>query len=205
MRKLLALAFVVLLLLVADQAARVVAEAKLATRAREAARSPDSADATITSFPFLGRLLLSGSVPRVKVRVTGAEAGPLRLAVVEVEGTGVALDRSALLSGGIRLQGIETGVVAVELDGAALTEALHVPVSVAGGKVLVGAGPAAVEAGVEVNRAGTLTLRLAGLPALTVPVVRTPLIPCAVTVVSVRGDRARLSCQVDELPAVLRR
>ena len=205
MRKLLALGVLVLLLLIADQAARVVAEGKLASRARVAAGDSASADATIASFPFLGRLLASGSVPRVTVRVTGAEAGPVRLAAVEVEATGVALDRSALLSGKVRLHGIAGGAVAVELDSAALTETLKVPVTIADGKVLVGRGAVAVEATAEVSRAGSLVLRLARLPALTVPVVRTPLIPCAATTVGVRDDRVRLSCEVDELPAVLRR
>lgn len=205
MRKLFGLGVLVVLLLAADQGARAVAEGKLASRAREAAGGPDSADATITSFPFLGRLLASSSVPRVEVRVTGATAGPLRLAAVEVVATGVTLDRGAMFSGHVRLSEIEGGVVTVELDGPSITGVADLPVTIADGKVRVGTGQVAVDAGVTVNRSGSLVLRVAGLPALTVPVVRTPLIPCAATTVSVEGDRVRLSCEVDELPAVLRR
>lgn len=205
MRKLVGLGVLVALLGVADQGARVVAEGKLASRAREAAGGPDSARATIKSFPFLGRLLASSSVPRVEVRVTGATAGPVRLAAVEVVGTGVTLDRGAMFAGDVRLEDIEGGVVTVELDGPSITEVVDLPVTIADGTVRVGAGQVAVNADVTVNPSGSLVLRLRGLPALTVPLVRTPLIPCAATTVSVEGDRVRLSCEVDELPAVLRR
>lgn len=63
----------------------------------------------------------------------------------------------------------------------------------------------AIDADVTVDRTGSIVLRLAGLPALTVAVVRTPLVPCADTTVSVQGERVRLSWGVDELAAVLRR
>lgn len=205
MRKLLALAVLVLVLLAVDQVARVFAEGKLADRAREAARDPDAADAAITSFPFLGRLAASGSVPHVVVRVTGANAGPLRLAAVEVEAWGVSLDRDSLLSGDVRLQDIDRGVVAVELDASAITDVVDLPVRITGGTVRVGNEAVGVDAAVTVDASGALVLRVAGLRTLTVPVVRTPLIPCAATTVSVQDDRVRLSCEVDELPEVLRR
>lgn len=205
MRKLLALAVLAVLLLAADQGARVVAEGKLASRAREAAGGPDSAEATITSFPFLGRLLASGSVPQVAVRVTGARAGPLRLAAVEVDAWDVSLDRDSLLSGDVRLRDIERGVVAVELDASAITGVVDLPVGITDGRVRVGTGAAAVAATVTVDGDGALVLSVAGLRTLTVPVIRTPLFPCAATSVSVDDDRVRLSCEVDELPAVLRR
>lgn len=204
MRKLVTLGLGAVLLVVVDQGTRLVAESQLAARAGRAAGGPDSAEASITSFPFLVRLLTAGSVPRVEVRVTGASAGPLRLAAVEVRADGVALDRGALLSGDVRLEEIDHGLVAVELDGRSLAEAIHLPVTIRDGQVRVGAGRLAVTAGVEVHR-GSLVLRLVGLRALTVPVVRTPLVPCAATSVSVEGDRVRLSCEVDRLPAVLRR
>ena len=205
MRKLLALAMLVLVLLAVDQAARVFAEGKLAARAREAAGGPESADAAITSFPFLGRLTASGSVERVAVRVVGASAGPLRVAAVEVEAWGVSLDRSSLLSGEVRLHDIDRGVVAVELDASAITDVVNLPVRITDGIVRVGNEAVGVNAGVTVDAGGALVLRVAGLRTLTVPVVRTPLIPCSATEVTVRGDRVRLSCEVVELPAALRR
>lgn len=195
---------VVLLLLVVDQGARLVAEGQLAARAREAATDPGSVDASITSFPFIGRLLAAGSVPRVSIRVDDSRAGPVRLAAVVVEADGVELDRGAMFSGEVRVQAIDRGLVAVELDANGLTDALKVPVTVGDGQVRVGVRGVGVRAEVQVKE-GVLGLRVAGLSALEVAIVRTPLIPCAATSVVVAGDRVRLSCELDELPAVLRK
>lgn len=204
MRKLVVLGLLAVLLLVVDQGARLVVEDRLEARARQAATDEDAAHAGITSFPFLGRLLLSGSVPRVRVRVDRPRAGPLRLAAVVVEAFGVEVDRGGLASGRVRLEDIDRGSVSVEIDGAALADTLGLPVTVDGGEVLVGLEGISVPARLDVGD-GALVLRVAGARALRVPVVRTPLIPCAVTSVAVEGDRVRLSCEVDELPPALRR
>ena len=113
MRKLVVAVIVLVLLAVLDQVPRLLAEAKLASRAQEAAPGAESADASITSWPFVGRLLTLGEMSRVVVRVHGVDAGPLRLASVEVRATGVVLDRTALVSGDVRVEGIRRGTVTV--------------------------------------------------------------------------------------------
>ena len=204
MRKLLVLALLGVVLAIVDQGARIFAEGELAARAEEAATDESGASAEITSFPFLGRLAASGSVEHVRVRVEGPRAGPLRLATVVVDASGVTLDRGRLASGQVRLEGIERGTVTAEVDGGALAEVVKLPVRVADGAVQVEVGGATVTAAASVDD-GSLVLRVSGLPALRVPVVRTALIPCAVTTLAVVGDRVRLACEVDELPAALRR
>lgn len=202
MRKLLVAAVLVALLLGADQAARVVTERRLAERARQAA-TVQSAWADISSFPFLGRIFWSGTVREVHVRVTGVQAGPLRLTAVRVDAWGVRLKRDFMFGGRVQVEAIERGMVTVELDGPALSDALHVPVYVEGDRVRVGRG-VAVAAAVRVDRRGTLTLEVAGLPTLTVPAWSTPLVPCTATMAGIVGDRVRLACSVDQLPALLR-
>ena len=204
MRKLVLLGLVAVVLLVADQSGRLAAEGRLASRARDAATDEDSATAAITSFPFLGRLLISGSVARVRIRVDGPRAGPLRLAAVVVEASGVVLDRGRLVQGEVRVEDIDGGSVAVEIDGAALAETLRLPVTVRDGQVRLGVGGVAVPAAAEVDD-GTLVLRAGGLPAFRVPVVRTPLVPCTLATLTVTNDRVRMSCEMDELPSALRR
>ena len=204
MRKLVVLALLAVLLLGVDEGLRLFAEQQLAGRAREMATDEDAADADIASFPFLGRLLVSGSVPRVRIRVRRPRAGPLRLATVVVDASGVVLDRRALMSGDVRLEEIDRGSVHVEIDGGMLSESLGVPVTVRDGAVLVGVRGASVPARAEATD-GALVLRVAGLPVLRVVLPRLPLVPCAVTTVTVEGDRVRLGCEVDELPAALRR
>jgi hypothetical protein len=95
--------------------------------------------------------------------------------------------------------------VAVELDASPNTDVVDLPVRIADGGVRVGNDTVGVDAGVTVDADGSLVLRVAGLRTLRVPLVRTPLIPCAATQVTVSDDRVRLSCEVDELPEVLRR
>lgn len=205
MRKLVVAVIILGLLAVLDQVPRLVAESKLESRAQEAGPGADSADASITSWPFVGRLLALGEMSRVAVRAHGVNAGPLRLASVEVRATGVVLDRTALLSGDVRLEGIRQGTVTVELDAASLTRTLRVPVSIGDGRLRVEVGGAAVATRVDLGRDGSLVLRAGRLPALTLPIVRTPLNPCAATRVAIEVDRVLLSCELDELPAVLRR
>lgn len=205
MRKLLVTVVIVVLLAVLDQVPRLVAESKLASRAEEAGPGADSADASITSWPFVGRLLALGEMSRVVVRVHGVNAGPLRLASVEVRATGVVLDRTALVSGDVRLEGIRQGTVTVELDAASLTRTLRVPVTIADGRLRLEVSGAAVATRVELGRNGSLVLRAGRLPALTLPIVRTALNPCAATRVAIERDRVLLSCELDDLPAVLRR
>lgn len=204
MRKLAVLGVVVLLLVAIDQAARLYAESQLEARALEAGSGSATAAASIRSFPFLGRLLVSGSVPEADVRVTGTWVGPLRLAAVEVEASGVELDRDAMLAGDVRLDGIHRGRVTVELDATAITEVLDLPVTISDDVVQVARAGVPVAATVALDD-GTLVVRVAGLPAVRVPVGDTPLVPCAATGVSVAGGRVRLTCEVDELPAVLKR
>ena len=204
MRKLVALGVLVMVLIAIDQVARLYAENQLAARAREAGDGSASAEASIRSFPFLGRLLVSGSVPEAEVRATGTRVGPLRVAVVEVEASGVELDRDAMLVGDVRLDAIDRGRVTVELDGAALTEALDLPVTISDGVLRVARAGVPVSASVALDQ-GDLVVDVAGLPAVRVPVGDTPLVPCAATGVSIAGGRVRLSCEVDELPAVLKR
>lgn len=204
MRKLVVLVLLGVVLVAVDQGVRVLAEGQLAARAGKAATDESTTSASITSFPFLGRLLVSGSVAKVRVRVDGARAGGLRLSTLVVEASGVALDRSGLTSGEVRVEDIASGSVAVEVDGAALAEAVNLPVTIGDGRVGIGVSGATVTADAEIED-GSLVLRVAGLPALRVAVVRNELVPCSVTTLAIVADRVRLACEVDELPEALRR
>ncbi|HET7487072.1 MAG TPA: DUF2993 domain-containing protein [Acidimicrobiales bacterium] len=204
MRKLILAGLGVLVLFGIDQAARLAAEHALAERASRAANHPLSARASISSFPFLPRLLVLGRIRQAEVRVTGVRTGPVRLTAVEVEGTGVKVSRAALLKGQVHLEDIDQGRVTVELGGPALSDALHVPVHVEGDTVEVGGLGLRAAASVSVDR-GSLVVRLAGLPTLTMPAVRIPLVPCDATSVAVAGQRVRLTCELDDMPEALKK
>lgn len=199
MRKLLFLGLLAALLGGADLAAKAVAEKRIEERAAEAAGPGATSSAEISSFPFLGRLLVSGTVTEVEVRTEGVEAGPLTLRAILVNLEGVQLDRDALFGGDVRLRDIDSGTVTVELDGGVLSRVLALPVTVEEGTVNVKVAGRKVAARAEV-RDGALALEVAGLAAVTVPIVRTELSPCMVASVEVRGDRVLLSCRVADVP-----
>lgn len=203
MRKLLALVVLAGLLLGLDQGARVFAEGKIEDRARAEVPEADSVEAEISSFPFLGRLLVTSSVPKIRVQVGEAPLRGALVADIDIELRDVQLQRDELFRGKVKLEDIDAGSVAVEIDAAALSRVVDVPVTIGGGSVRVEVAGRTVTATPEV-RGGSLVLRLAGLPALTVPVARTSLASCTAVEVAVEGDSVRLTCDVDELPPGLR-
>ncbi|HVE47091.1 MAG TPA: DUF2993 domain-containing protein [Acidimicrobiales bacterium] len=204
MRKLLALGIVLTILGAVDQGARVFAENKLEEKARAEARGASSVEASISSFPFLGRLLVSGNVSTVEVRAEQATLSDLLSGSVEVDLRGVRLERDALFSGKVRLQRIDAGTVAVELDAAGLGRVLKLPVTIEDGQVRLTVAGRTVTARAAVV-AGELVLQMGALPALSVPITRNGLMNCTAADAEVRGDTIRLTCAVDEVPPALLR
>lgn len=204
MRKLLALGILLTVLGAVDQGARVFAENKLEEKARAEVRGASSVEAGISSFPFLGRLLVSGSVSTVEVRAEKTVLGDLLSASVEVDMRGVRLDRDQLFSGKVELRGIDAGTVAIELDAAGLSRVLKLPVEIAGGEVRVTLAGRTLATRVAMD-AGALVLDVAGLRTLKVPVARNGLVNCTAANAEIRGDTIRLTCAVDEVPPALRR
>ncbi len=131
------LAVLVGLLLVADIAARTFAEGKIASRMESAARGDAEADADIDSFPFLGRLLAAGSAGDVHIRMTNVPAQRITYSALEIDLSGVKVDRDLLFQRQVEVTDIDTGTVAVELTAPALSRALGVPVEIGAGAVEV--------------------------------------------------------------------
>ncbi len=204
MRKFLALGMVLTVIVAVDQGARVFAENKLEEKARTEVRGASSVDASISSFPFLGRLLVSGSVSTVEVRAERAALSDLLSAAVSVDMRGVQLDRDDLFTGKVRLKGIDTGTITIEIDAAGLNRVLKLPVEIAGGEVRLTVAGRTLASRAAMD-AGTLVLEAAGLRTLRVPIGRSGLLNCVAATAEVVGDVIRLTCQVDEVPPALRR
>lgn len=204
MKKLIALGILVTALGAADQAARIFAENKIEERARAEARGAASVNASISSFPFLGRLLLSGSISNVEVRAERTELNGALSGAVEIDLQGVKLERDALLSGSVKLEGIDGGTIALELDTPAIGRVLNLPITVSDGQVNLTVAGRTIAARTTVSN-GALLLQVSGFAPFRVPIARTDLINCTAANVTVEGDIIRLSCEVDEVPPALRR
>jgi hypothetical protein len=123
MRKLVVVLVIVGVLLGADQAARVYAQSKLAERAVAYYPPTTAADASIRSFPFLGRLLAVGDIDELRVGMENLRADVILIRRLDLDLRHVELDRGALLRGEVELIDIGAGRVDALLDGPSLARA----------------------------------------------------------------------------------
>ncbi len=190
------------LLVGADVAVRRTAEAQLRDRVVAAVQPAGSTSARIESFPFLGRLLTSGTISRIRISTAGVTAQGLTFALVSLDLEGVTFDRGTLLSERkVVLKSLAHGTAVAEVTQERLSEVLGVPVTLDSDRIRVRVAGQLINATASVSD-NTLKVTVAGLsvPALRIP--KLSLLPCVAGAVVLPG-RIRLSCQVDQLPAEL--
>lgn len=190
------------LLVAADIGVRSVAESQLRDQVAASVRPAGPTTARIESFPFLGRLLTSGSVSHVRISAGEVSAERLTFARVSLDLEDVTFDRTSLFSERkVVLEALRRGTAVAEMTQDRLSELLGVAVTLEPGRARVRVAGQLVTATASVID-NTLRLTVAGLsvPALRVP--RTSLLPC-VGQAEILAGRLRLSCQVDALPPEL--
>lgn len=206
---------ILLALIVVDQGAKGWAESKLAERA--AAYYPSDADssASIHSFPFLGKLLLFGSVPRVDVDLDDVRFETVLVRRLSLRASDVKVDRNELFSGRVRLNDIGKGRIVATLDGPALAKATGHDVRFTPDEVEV---HEKIQ-GVDVVAKGQITLKgnlvkitPTSVQGLSVPASRfaisyripgIEILPCEAADVKIIRDAVTLSCDVTDVPAAL--
>ena len=194
--------------MVADVAARGVAEDQLRQRveSRVAASGSSSGapvSAQISSFPFLGRLLLSGTISEVDVSLVDVTVRGVTFASVGVELRSVRIDRDTLVQDRrVALQSIGRGTAVVEISGDEVSRLLGVPIVFEEGQARVRVGgqlvsvAARVEGGALVVEAGGLTL-----PPIEIPPL--PLVSDCLSGTEILAGRLRLTCTLDQVPVEL--
>jgi hypothetical protein len=190
------------LLVAADVGARSVAEHQLRDRVAAAVAPAGATSVRIESFPFLGRLLTSGSVSRVQVSAADVTVQGLTFARVSVDLRDVRFDRSRLLSDRkVVLSSLGSGVAEAEVTQDQLSARLGVPITLTPGRAQVRAGGVPVTATASVSdNALHLTVEGSSVPALAIP--KLPLVPCVADAVILAG-RIRLTCSISQIPAEL--
>lgn len=185
-----------------DFGARVVAQGELASRAQKAAGAR-SASAGIGGFPFLGHLLLQGSVPHLDVRLTDVPVGTLELQSVDVVLTGTVVDRGALFSARqVRVDRITSGTATVTVTAGELSSAVGRTVLLpGGGQVVVEEAGRSLPATVRVLGGRVLEVLVAGVPVLSSDLASSPLVPACGLVLSVGLGELTVSCHVSPVPA----
>ncbi|HWG74853.1 MAG TPA: hypothetical protein VG184_12440 [Acidimicrobiales bacterium] len=159
------------------------------------------ASTTISSFPFVGRLAVSGTIPEMRVDATGVRAGPLVFSRVDLDLTDLRVRRGALLQRHVQLIGLRRGVITADISQESVDHLTGLPITFGAGTVGVGG----VELPVQFSIHGSaVTIRFASLPSVTVPVPPLNLLPCVGAAVIVPGA-LQVSCSVTSLPSVLAR
>jgi hypothetical protein len=205
---------VLLALIVGDQAAKGWAESKLAERA--AAYYPPGAgsSASIRSFPFLGRLLFFGSVPRVDVNLDDLRFQAVLVRQLSLRVSAVKLDRGELFSGRVKLDDVGEGDIVATLDGPSLAKATGFDVRFTPGQVAV---HQRIQ-GIDVVAKGQLSVKgnlvrvtPTSVQGLAVPASRfaisyripgIEILPCQADVKIIQNG-VILSCRVTDIPAAL--
>jgi hypothetical protein len=183
-------------------ATRGFVSAAVTERAQQQAPSGSTVSASVGGFPFLPPLLFGGRVDRASVHVENITAKVVVFATVDVKLIGVHLDRGKLIDDRkARITKIDSGTVTAVVTADALSNALRVPVKMAGGQITVTV--AGTDVALTPRVAGgklTLTGSLGNSFSLAIP--PTSYVPC-VTDVSVHDGRMVLSCTIHDVPPAL--
>jgi hypothetical protein len=195
------LVLVAVVLGLGDQGARLYAQRQIAKRIDTNVASAH-AKVAISSFPFLGRLATSATVPKIRARVAKASSGRFTFDSIEVTLTGVRLNRSVLWKDRrVQLQRIDRGTVTADMTETAVRHALgDLPVTLGNGTAQLTIQGFAVTARVSISD-NQLHLEATGAP-LSVPIPKLPLLPCAAAATVTTGH-LHLSCSIHDVPAAL--
>jgi hypothetical protein len=187
---------------VVDVTAKIYARSQLQQAVNQHGGTDVQARATISSFPFLGRLFVQQRVDQVHVHIADLAIDRFTFANVDVDLRRVHIDRNRLFQDQeVRVTKIDHGTGTAEITAEELSAALGTKVQVAAGGVEVEVFGRRVKADVQV-RDNRLALQVAGasLPALTVP--KTSLLPC-IDNLEVLDGRLHFSCTLNTVPPAI--
>lgn len=187
-------------------AARGVAEDQLrqrvASRLASAGTESGGVSAGISSFPFLGRLLVSGAISQVNVSVADLTVRGVTFASVGVELRSVHVDRDALVQDRrVALESIGRGTAVAEISGDEVSRLLGVTVVLDDGRARVRVAGALVTVSARVE-GNTLLLEAGGISLPPIEIPPLPLVAC-VSGAEILPGRVRLTCTLDQVPVEL--
>jgi len=204
---------VLLGLVVGDQAAKAWAESKLAERAASYYPPGSSASASIHAFPFIPRLLLTATVPRVDVNLDNLKIQAVVVRQLSLHVAQVKLDRDELFRGTVHVRDAGKGNIVATLDGPALAKALGADVRFTAGEVELHQRIQGVEVkakGKVTVKGNVVTVTPTSVEGLSIPANRLAvsyripgieLLPCESAAVKIIENAVVLSCDTTDIPA----
>lgn len=183
----------------ADVRLRELAESQAESRLNEAVPQARRGDVEIDAFPFVGWVLLDGSVERLVVTLHALREGDVEVERFRLSVDGLVLDRERLLDEHVLAV---TSIDRVRIEGRitadAAARALGVPVELTEGTVRVGVQGRATRASLSVS-GRTLVLSITGTPPLVIPLPPEAYLPCRPEV-AIEEDRLTVACSATALP-----
>ena len=206
MKKIIFLVALIGLLGVGDVFAKGFAEGELAAKVESSVDGSAGVDADIDSFPFVGRLLVSGEVPELELRVDELSGRSLELTEVFVRLEGVVLDKSNLTKGEAEVKSIDRGHVEMTITASALDAIVpdEVELALDDGRLSAEVRGRSVDIELTVSERGELVLRIPPFPSVTIALPGSTLFPCRPDA-ELTGDEVHLTCSFDEVPPALLR
>ena len=205
---------VLLVLIVADQAAKGWAESQLAERAAAYYPPGSGSSASIHSFPFIGRLLFSGSVPRVDVNLDDVRIQEVLIRQLSIHVSDVKLNRSDLFHGKVHLDDVGEGKIVATIDGPSLARAAGLDLRFTPGEVQLHERIQGVDVtarGKVAVKGNVVTVTPTSVEGLNVPASRfavsyripgIEILPCQADVKIVQNGIV-VSCNVVDVPPAL--
>jgi len=188
----------------ADIVLKSRAETELAAQVTKRVPGTTGVRAKISSFPFVGRLILSGKVPKVVVTAQHAGVGDvMALSDIRVQVEDVEMDTAAAKAGKAVVRAIDRGSVRADVRVDQINSRLprNYQVQLEDGKATI-SGPAASSAQLVATPEGRIQLKLAGKAIVDLALPKTDLLPCAPAPTFVSGA-VRLACTFREIPPLL--
>jgi hypothetical protein len=201
-RKLGLVVLVLVLLLAIDQLAKAFASRSIASAVEDKVQGVSSVDADIDSFPFLGHLLVRGTVSELDVTFRDVTGHGIDVARVRFEAKRLELDRGVLFSRrNVRVRDVDRVTAEATITEEAIRKATGADVRLEDGRATVSAGGASAAATIKVVD-GRIRMEVGALPAVSIPVPDAELLPCAVRA-EVVEQAVQLSCSMDHLPGIV--
>lgn len=199
---LLLLAVVVVGGLGADIVLKNRAESRLAAEIVTRAPGTTGVQARIRSFPFVGRLLVSGRVAQIDVTAQHASPGGVSLFDIRLRVEDVVMDAGEATRGRAVVRSIGRGSLQADLGQDEINARLpkQFQVRLQQGAAVI-SGPGGAE-GTLTAKDGRVQLRVGGRSVLDLAVPTSALLPCTPVGTFVAGA-VRLTCNFTEVPEVL--
>jgi len=193
---------IVALLAIGDFAAKHAAEHAIASEAKSHMAGVGSVKATISSFPFVGRLLVQAKVSKLDLALSDVTGHGIDVAHLDVLGRNIELDRSALVgSQHVKIKGLDSMTVTATISEATVRALTKADVRLLDGKATVTVLGKTVDATATVQ-GGSIRLVVASTPVASLPVPDSSLLPCQVAL-RITPGALQLACTATTLPKLV--